>query len=100
MARSWGGTLARKITEQSNIAAELRPQSDVATLVAGIASVTGVTMTGNSYVSVRLRTAGGTLGVQYLLANITATGFDIRSIDTAGAVEANDTSDVQWAILG
>jgi hypothetical protein len=99
MARSWGGTLARKIDGQSNLDA-FRPQSNVVTLVAGIGAVTGVVMTGNSYVSVRLRTAGGTLGVQYLLANLTATSFDIRAIDTAGAVEANDTSTVHWAILG
>ena len=99
MARSWGGTLARKIDGQSNLNA-FRPQSDVVTLVAGIGSVTGVVMTGNSYVSVRLRTAGGTLGVQYLLANLTATSFDIRAIDTAGVVEAADTSTVHWAILG
>lgn len=99
MARSWGGTLARKIDGQSNLNA-FRPQSNVVTLVAGIGSVTGVVMTGNSYVSVRLRTAGGTLGVQYLLANLTATSFDIRAIDTAGVVEAADTSTVHWAILG
>jgi len=102
MARSWGGTLARKITEQSNIAAELRPQTGGGTLGlvdAGIVHVTGVTFTSDSHVSVSMLLAGGTLGVGYVITPVSDTAFDITSVDTAGATEAADTSRLSWAII-
>lgn len=98
MARSWGGTLARKLNDQSNFQA-FRPQTGTATLVAGTVTVTGVVVTANSTILCQVAIPGGTLGTLHKVDNTTTTSFDITAIDTAGALVNTDTSTLTWTIL-
>lgn len=106
MARSWGGTLARKITEQSNIAADLRPQTGLATLTAGktAAPITGVRITNDTTFYFTLRAVGGNkTSCQYAAVDI-VTGevgtaeFKIEGYKEDKAVE-DDGSDVIWMLI-
>ena len=102
MARSWGGTLARKIDSESNLSA-FRLQTGVATLAGGQASVTGVRVTANSNFQFTLFVRNGTaMGVQYMpdLIVVGDNGsFRINALDAAMALEAGDDSEISWAII-
>jgi hypothetical protein len=102
MARSWGGTLARKITEQSNMTAGLRFQSGVATLVAGQAVVPNVRLTANSNFQFTLYVRDGTMGGHYMpdLVTLGESGsFRINSLDAAAALQNMDTSEICWVVI-
>ena len=98
MARSWGGTLARKIDGQSNLQA-FRPQTGLATLAGGTVTVSSVVVTADSSILVQVALPGGTLGTLHKVDNTAPTSFDITAIDTAGATVATDTSTLYWTIL-
>ena len=102
MALSWGGTLARKINAEGNLQ-DFKLQTGSETLVAGTITVTPVVVdasAGGSEIFVSLYTPGaGVLGTHYKVDAVTATSFDITSVDTAGATVATDISLINWAIL-
>jgi len=101
MALSWGGTLARKINAEGNLQ-DFKPQTGTETLGGGTATVSGVVVDaspGGSEIFVSLVTLAGTTGVHYMIDNVTATSFDIVSVDASGATVATDDSLVCWAIL-
>lgn len=101
MALSWGGTLARKINAEGNLQ-DFKPQTGTETLVAGTVNVSSVVVdasAGGSEIFVSLVTHVGTTGVHYEISGVTATSFDITSIDASGATVATDLSLVSWAIL-
>jgi len=107
MARSWGGTLARKITEQSNIAAGLRPQTGTVTLASGVtaAPITGVRITADTTFHFTLLARGGTAtACQYaptsiVLGEVGTAQFDIAGFRNDTNVETNDDSDVTWMLI-
>jgi hypothetical protein len=106
MARTWGGTLARKITEQSNIAADLRPQTGFATLTAGktATEITGVRITADTTFHFTLRAVGGNkTSCQYAAVDIVpgevgTAEFNIEGYKEDKNVE-DDGSQVTWMLI-
>ena len=107
MARNWGETLARKVTEQSNMGA-LRFQSGGLALVAGTATVGAtVTLTADSIIQVQMVIPGaGAKGVHYKVDNVALGGpgvgsFDVTAVDAAGGdnIVATDDSTLTYVIV-
>lgn len=81
-------------------------QKGIATLVAGVATVTLRTLSAESQIFLQLATTGGTIGTagyKVAAADVTVgigTGqFVIRAIDEAGTAATGDTSTVRWTIV-
>ncbi len=107
MARSWGETLARKITEQSNMGA-LRFQTGGLLLAAGTATVgTTVTLTADSIIQVQMVIPGaGAKGVHYKVDGIVLGGpgtasFDVTAVDAAAGdnIVVTDDSVLTYIII-
>jgi len=108
MARNWGETLARKVTEQANME-QLRFQSGGFPLAAGTATVdTTITLTPNSTIVTQMVVPGaGAKGVHYKVDNVVLGGpgtasFDVTAVDAAGGdnIVNTDISVHQYVIIG
>ena len=106
MARTWGGTLARKITEQSNIAADLRPQTGLAALTNGktAAAITGVRITNDTTFHFTLRAPINHSSCQYAATDIVpgevgTAEFNITGYKADGTQDADDDSEVTWMLI-
>lgn len=84
--------------------APLNAQYGLATLAAGVCTVTGVALTASSVIMVGLNTPGGTIGAQYKVAaagrNTTTGQFVITSIAADKTTNTDDTSTLDFLILG
>jgi len=107
MARTWGETLARKITEQSNMP-NLQLQSGGLVLAGGTATVGAtITLTANSVIQVQMVIPGaGAKGVHYKVDNVVLGGpgvasFDVTAVDAAAGdnIVATDDSVLSFIIV-
>lgn len=62
------------------------------TLVAGVGTVADTSVTANTRIFTQREAAGGTVGVEYVVAVTPGTGFTITSIVAAGTTQTADTS--------